>query len=99
VRLHRKLTVSAAALSMAVAMGMTAGGVATAEPNTVPNGPWVNDSQRVKLERLHTYDELTDALHRLERRSQGTLELSSGSDRKARSLFERSLHAPTDSEI
>ena len=61
---------------------------AVAEPATVPNGPWVEDSQHVSLERLHTYAELTDALHRLEQRSQGRVDVSSiGTTNEGRDIW------------
>ena len=44
---------------------------------TRPGGPWVEDKQNVSLERLHSYQELTAALQRIERRSRGRIEVSS----------------------
>jgi murein tripeptide amidase MpaA len=40
-----------------------------------PGGPWLTPEQNVSLERLSTYDELVKSLHRIERSSQGTIEL------------------------
>ena len=79
---RRLLTTSLAAAALLL------GGTAAASPQTTPGGPWVEDSQHVSLERLHTYDELTEALHRLERRSQGRMELSSiGTTNEGRDIW------------
>src|SRR5215211_8157642 len=43
-----------------------------------PNGPWLHEGvQHMSLERLHTYDELTVALHRIADRSGGRLRVES----------------------
>ncbi|PSL08262.1 zinc carboxypeptidase [Haloactinopolyspora alba] len=90
-RLHRGLAATAAAVT-AVATGLGLGAVASADPTTTPNGPWVEDSQHVSLERLHTYDELTRELRKLERRSQGQLELSSiGTTNEGRDIWQAEL--------
>ncbi|NEE02597.1 M14 family zinc carboxypeptidase [Phytoactinopolyspora halotolerans] len=86
--MRRHHTALAAVTAVATAIGLNVGGVAAADPTTVPNGPWVNDAQHVSLERLHTYDELTDALHRLESRSQGRVDLSSlGTTHEGRDIW------------
>ncbi|MBF8186175.1 hypothetical protein ITP53_10520, partial [Nonomuraea sp. K274] len=55
-----------AVVVLAAVLGLTISGTATASADpTTPGGPWVQDSQQVSLQRLHTYDELTTALHRL----------------------------------
>lgn len=46
-----------------------------AKPASVPNGPWLQDNQTVKLERLHSYDELVEALHRLVHSTHGKVAL------------------------
>lgn len=89
--LRRRFTATVAATS-AVAVGLGLGGVATADPATTPNGPWVEDSQHVSLERLHTYDELTRELQKLERRSKGRLELSSiGTSNEGRDIWQAEI--------
>ncbi|HET8661738.1 MAG TPA: M14 family zinc carboxypeptidase [Micromonosporaceae bacterium] len=57
------------------ALMLSAASPAQADPQTVPNGPWVEDNQHVSLERLHSYEELVKALHQLEQRSQGRISL------------------------
>ncbi|MBF8187694.1 peptidase M14 [Nonomuraea sp. K274] len=67
-----------AAVVLAAVLGLTLSGTATASADpTTPGGPWVQDSQQVSLQRLHTYDELTTALHRLEKRSKGAVDVES----------------------
>ncbi|OYD06248.1 M14 family zinc carboxypeptidase [Paludifilum halophilum] len=48
---------------------------AYADPGSVPNGPWLKDAQKMKLKRLHDYEELVKALHRLERVTDGNVQL------------------------
>jgi Zinc carboxypeptidase len=42
-----------------------------------PNGPWLEGVQHMSLERLHTYEELTLAVHRIAARSGGRIQLES----------------------
>jgi len=71
-------------LSLAVATTATA----TADPQTVPNGPWVQDSQHVSLERLHSYDEMVKALRQIERQSKGRVSLETvGRSNEGRDLY------------
>ncbi|MEO3868915.1 M14 family zinc carboxypeptidase [Nonomuraea sp. B12E4] len=66
------------AVVLATIMGLTIWGAATASAApTKPGGPWVQDAQQVSLQRLHTYDELTTALQRLEQRSNGAIDVES----------------------
>jgi hypothetical protein len=58
----RVLGVSAAAT---VLMAPLAG----AEPDRIPNGPYVTPNQTVRIDSFMTYDELTSRLHRLDQRS------------------------------
>ncbi|WP_051271270.1 M14 family zinc carboxypeptidase [Shimazuella kribbensis] len=44
-------------------------------PQAVPNGPWLQDTQTMKLERLHNYEELVKELHQIEKSSQGKVQL------------------------
>lgn len=38
-----------------------------------PEGPWIQDDQEIKMERLDTYDELVKTLNQIEKSSQGTV--------------------------
>jgi predicted deacylase len=53
-----------------------------------PGGPWIEDSQNVSLERLHTYEELTAALQRIEARSDGRIDVYSiGTTNEGRDIW------------
>ncbi|MEV4176444.1 M14 family zinc carboxypeptidase [Nonomuraea sp. NPDC049709] len=66
------------AVVLATVLGLTIWGTATASADrTTPGGPWVQDAQQVSLQRLHTYDELTAALRRLEQSSKGAVDVES----------------------
>ncbi|GII54808.1 hypothetical protein Pth03_31970 [Planotetraspora thailandica] len=63
---------------LATVLGLTIAGTTTASADgTKPGGPWVQEAQHVSLERLHSYDELTSALRRLEQRSKGVVDVES----------------------
>lgn len=66
----RVLAGSATVLCVAAALSAVP---AVADPQTVPNGPWVQDSQHVSLERLHDHTEMGRTLARIERRSRGAV--------------------------
>lgn len=77
-------------LTAALAVGLlaTSATAATADPQTRPNGPWVQDSQQVRLERLHTYTEMVTELRRIAQRSQGRLTLETvGRSNEGRDLY------------
>lgn len=77
---------AAAVASVSLVLG--GAGAAAAGGSTTPGGPWVQDSQHVSVERLHTYAELTAELRRIEERSRGRLELSSiGSTNEGRDIW------------
>lgn len=78
-----------AAVVLAALLGLAISGTATAHADpTTPGGPWVQDSQQVSLERLHTYDELTTALERLEQRSKGAIDVESiGTTHEGRDIW------------
>ena len=61
--MRRSAIVVAGALA---ATTMLAGPVLADPTSVTPRGPWVQDTQNVSLERLHTYDELTSALQKLD---------------------------------
>lgn len=80
----RRLITALLVMSLAVATTATA----TADPQTVPNGPWVQDSQQVSLERLHSYDEMVKALRQIQQRSQGRVSLETvGRSNEGRDLY------------
>ncbi|HZO63522.1 MAG TPA: M14 family zinc carboxypeptidase [Kribbellaceae bacterium] len=63
-------------------------GVASADPQTVPNGPWVQDNQQVRLERLHNYDEMVAALRQITRQTRGRVSLETvGQSNEGRDLY------------
>ncbi|MGH3715501.1 MAG: M14 family zinc carboxypeptidase [Micromonosporaceae bacterium] len=75
-------TMATAALLTVTATGAAAG------PQTVPNGPWLQDQQNVSLERLHSYDELVKALRQIERQSDGRVSLETvGRSNEGRDLY------------
>lgn len=83
----RMLAGSAAAVSAAVALAAPVL-PAAADPQTIPNGPWVQDSQHVSLERLHSHEELGRALARIEQRSQGDVSVDVvGQSNEGRELY------------
>jgi len=48
---------------------------AMAEPQSIPNGPWISPEQNVSLEGLHSYDQLVKALNQIEKASKGAVEV------------------------
>jgi predicted deacylase len=77
-------------ISAFLVLGLVLAGTATAaaDPQTVPNGPWVQDSQRVSLERLHSYVEMVRALQQIERQSKGKVSLETiGRSNEGRDLY------------
>lgn len=50
-------------------------GEASADPQSVPNGPWVQDTQTVKLEALTSMEELYKALNGTQTRSKGRMDV------------------------
>jgi len=45
------------------------------QDNAIPDGPFITATQAEKLEALHSYDELVEALTQLEKKSQGEVRL------------------------
>ena len=71
-----------------VALLLIAATPAQADPQTVPNGPWVQDNQHVSLERLHSYTELVKTLRQIERQSKGRVSLETvGQSNEGRDIF------------
>lgn len=62
-------------LGVVVVLLLVGATAAHAEPQSTPNGPWMQPEQEMRLDRLHSYDELVDALRRIERSSQGNVRL------------------------
>ncbi|WP_161962335.1 M14 family zinc carboxypeptidase [Nocardioides speluncae] len=80
----RRVVPAVATLALTLAITATA----TADPQTVPNGPWVQDSQQVRLERLHSYDEMVKALRQISQRSGGRVALETiGQSNEGRDLY------------
>lgn len=84
-RTVRRLAVLAAASALAAtALSAPAG----ADPQTIPNGPWLQDSQHVSLNRLHSNAELVKALKQVERSSGGRVSLETvGKSNEGRDLW------------
>jgi len=71
----------------AMAMLMTAV-PAGAAPQTVPNGPWVQERQQVQLQRLHNYEEMVDTLRQISQSTQGRVALEVvGRSNEGRDLY------------
>lgn len=62
-------------LLLVLAMVLGAAGVASADPTSVPNGPWVIPDQTVKVSSILTNEELGKALFDIEARSKGRLDV------------------------
>lgn len=83
--MRRHILMTAAA---AVALTAMTASTASAVPQTVPNGPWLQDRQHVSLERLHDYDEMVTELRRIERSSHGRVALEViGRSNEGRDLY------------
>ncbi|MGH3362065.1 MAG: M14 family zinc carboxypeptidase [Nocardioides sp.] len=68
----RSIATAVAALALAATAALTA--PATADPETVPNGPWTaGDDENVNA--IHSYDQLWSTLESIEGRAQGTFDL------------------------
>ena len=52
-------------------------GIAFAEPQSKPNGPWITPDQKVILEGFESYEQLTSKLMKIEKRSKGLVEIDS----------------------
>jgi predicted deacylase len=77
-----------ALIAAAAALTVTSAGPAHADPQTVPNGPWVQENQQVSLSRLATYEELVKDLRQIEQQTQGRVSLQTvGRSNEGRDLF------------
>lgn len=68
----RRMGIVVAAVA-ALPLGLTAGAVA--DPQTTPNGPWPGENPS-SLSAIQSYEELWDALGRIEQRAQGSFDLA-----------------------
>lgn len=85
IRLHKRFAVVTTILVTTLAAHPSG---AHADPQSVPNGPWVQDRQNVSLSRLHTNEELAEALRRIAQASQGRITVSTiGHSNEGRPLF------------
>lgn len=66
--------IAAAALSLGVVMSSFSS-LAYADPQSRPNGPWVENEQNIALSSIMTNEELYKKLHKLEDRSNGKMTL------------------------
>lgn len=75
-------------LISAIALTAAAAAPAGADPQTIPNGPWVQERQHVSLERLHGYEEMVAKLHQIARATQGRVGLEVvGRSNEGRDLY------------
>jgi predicted deacylase len=82
------MTSRSLALICACALLVAAPAAASAQPQSVPNGPWIQDSQHMSLERLHSNAEVAAALQRIEDRSKGRMTLEvAGRSNEGRPLW------------
>jgi hypothetical protein len=60
---------------IALALSILAPGIGFGEPQSIPNGPWIQDLQTVKLEALTSMEELQKKLFNIYARSKGRMEV------------------------
>jgi predicted deacylase len=86
-----------APIFVGIALVISSATPATADPQTIPNGPWVQDNQTVSLERLHSYEELVTSLRQIEKQSKGRISVESvGKSHEGRDLYLAKVgHGPT----
>jgi len=81
----RKTTLSVLVAALVAALSATA---VVADPQSRPNGPWVQDSQKLSYASTHDYDEMVRDLRKLENRSRGAMELEViGKSNEGRDLY------------
>ncbi|RHW43445.1 hypothetical protein D1B31_01935 [Neobacillus notoginsengisoli] len=72
---------------------------ASAEPQSTPNGPWVQPNQTVKLEAFTTIEELGKELEKIEARSKGRMKLEvAGYSNKNRPIYVAKFGEPSASK-
>ena len=82
-RMRRTIPVVATAIAL-VALASPAGAV----PQTIPNGPWVQDQQHMSLERLYNYEEMVAKLHQISQSTRGRVSLEVvGQSNEGRDLY------------
>lgn len=83
-RMRRMIPIVATATAVLAALAAPAG----AAPQTIPNGPWVQDRQHLSLERLHDYEEMVAKLHQISASTQGRVSLEVvGQSNEGRDLY------------
>lgn len=93
------MTPSLRMLPPAAAVLVLASLPAAAEPSSTPNGPWVTPDQTVSLEAFHTYEELTDELMKIDRRSDVVEVASAGMTTEGRDVWLVKIGDPTKSPV
>ena len=82
--MRRIVPTVATAIALIIAVASPAGAV----PQTIPNGPWVQERQHVSLERLHNYEEMVAKLHQISQSTQGRVSLEVvGQSNEGRDLY------------
>ena len=69
----RKLILKTGVFCMALTLLVF--GIAFADPQSIPNGPWIQDEQTVKLEALTSMEELQKKLFNIYARSKERMEV------------------------
>jgi murein tripeptide amidase MpaA len=88
--MKRRLIAAAGTLLMLAAIPVHA------NADTTPNGPWVTPEQEISMARMHSNEQLVEALHRLERRGAVELEVI-GQSNEGRDLYLASVgHGPRE---
>ena len=82
--MRRIVPTVATAIALIIAVASPAGAV----PQTIPNGPWVQERQHVSLERLHNYEEMVAKLQQISQSTQGRVSLEVvGQSNEGRDLY------------
>ncbi|MFV0438572.1 MAG: M14 family zinc carboxypeptidase [Desulfopila sp.] len=85
---------------VAVAFSVFAGGMVLAQPDSVPGGPWLTDTQNVSLQRLNDYVELVKRLKRIEKTSQGLVALEAiGDTNEGRNIYLAKIGDPANDAV
>jgi hypothetical protein len=83
-RVTRAMLAALAALLLVVGLAPLAG----ADPQSRPNGPWVQEAEKLNLEGFRSYEQLVAELHRIEDSSRGRVELEViGTSNEGRDIY------------
>lgn len=75
-------------------------GSALAEPEIVPGGPWITDTQNVSLERLNDYPQMVKRLKNIEKTSKGLVELEVvGDSNEGRNVYLAKIGNPDNTPV